>query len=430
MAGDLFYKNIQSSFRGATMEKFSPKFGMSTLVNCVGERQDPSEAHVAPIYQTSVFTFRDFASADAILSGEGEGFFYTRLDNPNFRLLEDKYALLEGLDLVRAQPESRPDEIVAGKLFASGMAAVTAAIMACVQKGDAIVAQRSLYSDTFGFLDTFAPRMGIEVRWVRGNSFEAWDSAFTQGGNVRLAIAETPANPAMQIVDLTMLCELAHQHGCWLLVDNTFPTPYGQRPLSLGADIVVHSTTKYLSGHGVIVGGVVVSRHVEFVRGDLQLFRRRFGAVASPFDAWLANLGLRTFELRMERHCQNAMQIAQYMESHPKVEVVHYPGLETHPEHQLARRQMHAFGGMMAFELKGGFAAAKRMLESVKVATLGVSLGKVDTMIQHPAGMTHSRLLPEVREEMGITEGLIRLSVGIENVEDLIEDFERALEKA
>ncbi len=412
------------------MERFSPNYGMSTMVNCVGERQDPSDAHVAPIYQTSVFTFPDFAGADAILSGEREGFFYTRLDNPNFRLLEDKYALLEGLDLVRAQPESQPEEIVAGKLFASGMAAITAAVMACVQKGDAIVAQRSLYSDTFGFLDTFAPRMGIEVIWVKENTSEAWEVALTQHEKIRLIITETPANPAMQIVDLSMLHELASQHSCWLLVDNTFPTPYGQRPLTLGADVVVHSTTKYLSGHGVIVGGVVVSRHVDFVRGDLQVIRRRFGAVASPFDAWLANLGLRTFELRMERHCQNAMKIAQYLEAHPKVKMVHYPGLESHPQHDLARRQMYAFGGMMAFELKGGFAAAKRMLESVKVATLGVSLGKVDTMIQHPAGMTHSRLLPEVREEMGITEGLIRLSVGIENVEDLIEDFERALEKA
>jgi len=412
------------------METFSPKFGISTLVNCVGERQDPSDAHVTPIYQTSVFTFPDFASADATLSGEKDGYFYTRLDNPNFRLLENKYALLEGLDLVRESPKSPPEDIVAGKLFSSGMAAVTAAILACAQKGDVLVAQRSLYSETFGFLDDTAPRLGMEVIWVKENSLNAWESALAKRGNVRLIIAETPTNPTMQIVDLSMLSELAQRHSSWLLVDNTFPTPYGQRPLTLGADMVVHSTTKYLSGHGVIVGGVVVSRHVDFVRNELQMIRRRFGAVASPFDAWLANLGLRTFELRMERHCQNAMKIARYLDPHPKVKVVHYPGLENHPEHELARRQMYAFGGMMAFELKGGFNAAKRMLESVKVATLGVSLGKVDTMIQHPAGMTHSRVPPEVRKEMGITDGLIRLSVGIENAEDLIEDFEEALSKA
>jgi methionine-gamma-lyase len=412
------------------MNKYSPEFGMGTLVNCVGERQDPINAHVAPIYQTSVFGFPDFASADSILSGEHEGFFYTRLDNPNFRLLEDKYALLEGLDLVRDAAPTKPEEIVAAKIFSSGMAAITAAILACAQKGDVLLVQRSLYSDTYGFLDDFAPRMGMEVIWVKENTPEAWQKGLTQQKKVRLIITETPANPAMQIVDLSMLRELAEQHSCWLFVDNTFPTPYGQRPLTLGADIVVHSTTKYLSGHGVIVGGVVVSRHVDFIRGDLQLVRKRFGAVASPFDAWLANLGLRTFELRMERHCQNAMQIARYLESHPKVKVVHYPGLESHPQHALAHQQMNAYGGMMAFELKGGFEAAKRMLEDVKVATLGVSLGKVDTMIQHPAGMTHSRVPPEVREEMGITDGLIRLSVGIENVEDLLEDFKRALEKA
>lgn len=412
------------------MNRFSPRFGISTLVNCVGERGDPINAHVAPIYQTSVFGFPDFASADAILSSEREGYYYTRLDNPNFRLLEDKYALLEGLDLVRDDAETRLEEIVGAKIFASGMAAITAAILACAQKGDVIVAQRSLYSDTYGFLEAFTPRMGIKVVWVRENTREAWKIALAQQEGIRLIIAETPANPAMQIVDLSMLRELAGQHGCWLLVDNTFPTPYGQRPLTLGADVVVHSTTKYLSGHGVIMGGVVVSRHVDFVEVDLQLVRKRFGAVASPFDAWLANLGLRTFELRMERHCQNAMQIAQYLESHPKVKVVYYPGLESHPQHNLAQRQMYAYGGMMAFELKGGFGAARRMLENVKVATLGVSLGKVDTMIQHPAGMTHSRVPPEVREEMGITDGLIRLSVGIENVEDLLEDFESALGKA
>jgi len=412
------------------MEKFSPKYGISTLVNGWGERQDPLDAHVAPLYQTSVFKFPDFDSADSLLSGERDGYYYTRLDNPNFRLLENKYAVLEGIDLVRARPEVEPEEIVAGKLFASGMAAITSTILALAGVGDTIVVQQSLYSDTFKFLDEFAPRIGIEVAWARDNTREAWETALAGGRNVRLMISETPANPTMQVVDLSMLSELAKDQECWLMVDNTFPTPYGQRPLTLGADIVVHSTTKYLSGHGVIVGGAVVSSHVDFIQKDLHLIRRRFGSVASPFDAWLANMGLRTFELRMQRHCQNAMEIARYLTSHPKVKVVHYPGLETHPEHDLAKVQMHAFGGMMAFELKGGFDAAKKMLESVKVATLGVSLGKVDTMIQHPAGMTHFRVPPEVRKESGITDGLIRLSVGIENVEDLIDDFEEALEKA
>jgi methionine-gamma-lyase len=411
------------------MERFSAKYGFSTLVNGWGERQDALDAHVAPIYQTSVFKFADFASADLLLSGEQGGYYYTRLDNPNFRLLENKYAVLEGIDLLRATPEKAPEELVAGKLFASGMSAITAVILAIAKAGDTIVVQRSLYSDTFNFLNELAPRLGIEVVWARDITRDAWETALNEKDKVRLMLAETPINPTMQIVDLAMLSGLAKKKGCWLMVDNTFPTPYGQRPLSLGADIVVHSTTKYLSGHGVVVGGTAVSHHVDFMHQDLQMIRRRFGSVASPFDAWLANMGLRTFELRMERHCQNAMEIARYLTAHPKVKVVYYPGLETHPEHELAKRQMHAFGGMMAFELEGGFNAAKRMLENVEVATLGVSLGKVDTMIQHPAGMTHYRVPHEVREESGITDGLIRLSVGIENVEDLIEDFEQALEK-
>lgn len=412
------------------MEKFSPNYGISTLVNGWGERQDTLDAHVAPIYQTSVFKFPDFANADSLLSGEREGYYYTRLDNPNFRLLENKYALLEGIDLARAKPEVAPEEIVAGKLFASGMAAITSTILALARAGDTIAVQRSLYSDTFNFLDDLAPRIGIHVVWARDNSLEAWETALIEGEKVQLMIAETPINPTMEIIDLSMLSELAKEQGCWLMVDNTFPTPYGQRPLTLGADIVVHSTTKYLSGHGVVVGGAVVSKHVDFIHKDLQLIRRRFGSVASPFDAWLANMGLRTFELRMQRHCQNAMEIARFLDAHRKVKIVHYPGLESYPQYDLAKKQMLAFGGMMAFELEGGFDAAKRMLENVDVATLGVSLGKVDTMIQHPAGMTHFRVPKKVREESGITEGLIRLSVGIENVEDLIDDFERALEKA
>jgi methionine-gamma-lyase len=411
------------------MEKFSPKYGISTLVNGWGERQDPLDAHVSPIYQTSVFKFPDFAGADALLLGEREGYSYTRLDNPTFRLLENKYAVLEGIDLLRAAPGVPPEEVVAAKLFASGMAAITSTILALAQAGDSIVAQRSLYSDTFNFLDDLAPRLGIEVEWAQDNTRSAWETALVKRGRVRLLLAETPINPTMEVVDIAMLSELAQEHGCWLSVDNTFPTPYGQRPLSLGADIVVHSTTKYLSGHGVVVGGAVVSRHVDFISKDLQLIRRRYGGVASPFDAWLANLGLRTFELRMERHCKNAMQIARFLDNHPKVDVVYYPGLETHPQHELAKRQMHAFGGMIAFELKDGFDAAKKMLENVEVATLGVSLGKVDTMIQHPAGMTHFHVPSEVLDESGVSEGLIRLSVGIENLEDLIEDFEQALEK-
>jgi methionine-gamma-lyase len=411
------------------MDQVSPDFGIGTLVNHAGEGNNPLNAHVTPLYQSSVFRFPDFAHAEAIYRGETQGYVYTRLDNPNTKQLELKYAMLEGLDLLRAKPQPEVEEVVAGKVFASGMAAISSVIMARARAGETVISQRALYSDTFGFLEEIATRLGIEVAWIEGGSLEEWRKVFLDRPKARLAYVETPVNPTMEIIDIEQVANLAHQHDCWLVVDNTFATPYAQRPLSMGADVVVHSITKYLSGHGVIIGGAAISRHPYFMREDLQKIRKRFGGTLSPFDAWLANMGLKTFELRMERHCQNAMAIAKYLASHPKVEAVYYPGLESHPGHAIAKRQMHAYGGMISFELVGGFRAARSMLEALRVAVLGVSLGCVDTLIQHPAGMTHIQVPPEIRRKMGISDGLIRLSVGIENVEDLIADFEQALEK-
>jgi cystathionine beta-lyase/cystathionine gamma-synthase len=345
--------------------------------------------------------------------------------------LEGKYARLEGLDLVRASPEVDPWEITSGLIFPSGMAAISAAILSRAEAGDTIVAQRALYGGTFGFLEAIAPRMGIRTVWVEGGDLEAWARALEAHPNARWVYVETPANPVMKVVDVAALAEMAQRgEARWLIVDNTFATPYGQRPLTLGADVVVHSTTKYLSGHGVVIGGAVVSHHVDYIRKALTPFRTKLGPIPSPFDAWLADLGLRTFELRMARHCESAMAVARFLDAHPKVEVVHYPGLPSHPDHATASRQMHAFGGMLSFELSGGFGAAERMLNALRLVTLGVSLGAVDSLISHPAGMSHASVPPEVREEMGISEGLVRLSVGIENVEDLLEDLERALEAA
>lgn len=212
------------------------------------------------------------------------------------------------------------------------------------------------------------------------------------------------------------------------MVDNTFASPYCQRPLSLGADVVVHSTTKYLSGHGLVVGGAVVSRRLDYVNGPLYTMLKVLGGSASPFDAWLANIGLKTFELRMQRHCENALQVARMLEDHPQVAEVYFPGLESHPDHALAKKQMFHFGGMISFELKGGLKAGEAMMNRVKIATLAVSLGNVDTLIQHPASMTHASVPAHMRKEAGITDGLVRLSVGVENVEDILADLEQALD--
>ncbi len=401
--------------------------GLSTLVNHLDLEGTSPPSHLQPIYQTSVFSFPDVQTGREIISGEQTGYYYTRLANPNLTQFARKIALLEGLDLLRAQPDTDLDEIVLGRLFASGMAAISAVLTARLRHGDTLLVQENLYGNTYSLLVDIAPRLGWNVVWVEDTSPEGWESAFLAHPGAALAYAESPANPTMWVVDLGMVAELAHQHGAWLVVDNTFATPYCQRPLSLGADVVVHSTTKYLSGHGAIIGGAVASPHVDFVSGELQQVLKLVGGVMGPFDAWLGDLGLRTFELRMQRHCDNALQVARFLENHPKVAAVHYPGLERHPGHAIARRQMHAYGGMMSFELKGGYLAGETLLERVRVAILAVSLGNVDTLIQHPASMTHFDVPREERLKIGLSDGLVRLSVGIENVEDLIEDLEQGL---
>lgn len=409
------------------MDRFSIYHGLSTLLNHFDEGQNPLNAHMTPIYQTSTFSFPDVATGIAIERGERDGFIYTRLGNPNARQLARKCALLEGLDLVRAHPERPVDEAVAGQVFASGMSAISSAILARVKAGDTIIAQQSLYGNVYNLLHDTAARLGVKVAWVSDSTPGGWQAAFDAHPQAVLAYAESPVNPTMQVVDLGMVAGLARQHDCWLMVDNTFATPYCQRPLNLGADVVVHSTTKYLSGHGVIVGGVVISPHLEYIRQDVQESLALLGGVPSPFDAWLANLGLRTFELRMQQHCANAMAIARYLETHPKVAAVYYPGLESDPGHAIARKQMSCFGGMLSFELKGGLQAGKALMNAVRVATLAVSLGNLDTLIQHPASMTQSTVSPQERQRMGVSDGLVRLSVGIENVDDLLEDLEQAL---
>jgi methionine-gamma-lyase len=389
--------------------------------------ENPYRSHITPIYQSSVFTFPDVQTGAQVFSGEKSGYAYTRSANPNVSLLETKLAVMEGLDLLRNKPEAAVEEIVEARVFASGMAAISSAILAKIKQGDTILSQRSLYGGTYGFLDEIAPRCGIQVVYVEENSQQGWAQALDQHPGASLVYAETPANPAMEIIDLEMLASLSHQHGCWLMVDNTFGTPYCQRPLTLGADIVVHSTTKYLSGLGVIIGGAVISTQLDYIKQDVHRQRKRMGGSSSPFDAWLVDLGLKTFELRMQSHCRNARIMADHLAAHDKVQQVFYPGLESHAGHDIACKQMSDFGGMLSFELLGGFKAAETMLNNMRLATLAVSLGKVDTMIQHPAGMTHGHVPPEVRLEMGISDGMIRLSVGIENIDDLLADIDQAL---
>jgi len=409
------------------MDGYHPNYGISTLVTHVAEGEDPLHAHVPPIYQTSTFGFEDVDQGAAIFQHEKPGYAYTRLGNPNQSQTARKIAVLEGLDLLRAQPGRPAEEVVAGLLFSSGMAAITSAILARVRAGQTIIAQEALYSATYGFLNKLAPRYGVRVIWLRDPTPERWEQAFHAHPDAVLAYAESPSNPTMAVVDLAAVAEIAHRYQAWVLVYNTFASPYGQRPLTLGADVVIHSTTKYLSGHGVVIGGAVVSRYPDFVRDDLRTQLEILGGSASPFDAWLTSMGLKTFELRMQRHCENALQAARFLEGHPAVGRVFYPGLESHPDHPVAKKQMSAFGGMMSFELKGGLEAGVSMMNRVRLCSLAVSLGTVDTLISHPASMTHRLVPPEMRQQMGITDGLVRFSVGIENIEDILADLDQAM---
>lgn len=405
----------------------NPRHGFGTLVTHTGEMQNESDAHVMPIYQTSAFTFPDTQTGAARFQGQEPGYIYTRLNNPNLAQLALKISVLEGIDLLRAQPQRAVEECVGGLVFASGMSAITSAILARVQGGGTIIAHESIYSATYNFLHDLAPQYGIEVVWLHDPTPEAWEDAFRRHPRAALAYVETPANPTLALVDLAAVAEIAHRAGAWLMVDNTFASPYCQRPLALGADIVCHSTTKYLSGHGQVVGGAVVTTQLEYLNGPLYRTFKILGGCPSPFDSWLANIGMKTFELRMERHCHNALAVAQYLAAHPKVARVYYPFLEGSPQVGLARRQMLCGGGMIAFELAGGFAAGVALMEHVHTSTLVVSLGNVDSIISHPASMTHSNLTPETRRAMGIADGLVRYSIGIENVEDLLDDLEQAL---
>ena len=268
---------------------------------------------------------------------------------------------------------------------------------------------------------------------VDGSDLDAWEAAFVRHPETALAYLETPANPTMEIVDIESLAQLAHARDAWVMVDNTFATPFCQRPLALGADIVAHSTTKYLSGHGLIIGGAIATRHPEFLdpdKSNFMLASKVFGGSPSPFDAWLTQIGLKTFELRMQRHVENAALTANWLADHPKVARVYYPGLDDFPGHEIARKQMiNGFGGMLSFELKGGYGAGVQLMNKLDLITLAVSLGNVDSLIEHPASMTHAAMSPEDRLEFGVTDSLIRFSVGIENIGDVIADLEQALDQ-
>jgi len=389
-----------------------PRWRFTTRAVHGGQIADTHKSVVPPIYQTATFYY-DTAEEGARLGQEvPPGFVYTRWANPTTRVFETKVALLEGAEDALAT--------------ASGMAAVSTAVVTSLRRGDHAVTPSAVYQATYQLFAQILPEFGIETTVIPDTSLEAYERALRP--NTKLLYIETPNNPVLGITDIAGVVELAQRQRAYTIADNTFATPYNQTPLALGVDVVVHSATKYLGGHHDLTAGVIAGPD-EFLQ-RAKRYLRIFGATIDPFGAWLAARGIITLGLRVERQNQNAAALAAYLAGHPKVGVVHYPGLSNHPGYTVAARQMRGFTGMLSFEVRGGYEAGVRVFEALRMAKRATSLGGTTTLVSHPASLSSVHMPKEVREAAGITDGLIRVSVGIEDGQDIIEDFDQALGRA
>lgn len=396
----------------------SKKYGFATLaihghthIN-KHEGQAPIRSVSTPIYQTSTFAFESAEEGAALFAGEKEGYFYTRIGNPTQAALEKDMAFLEGGEM--------------GLAFGSGMAAISTVTMALAKPGDNLLSCSAIYGGTHAYFAHMLPKFNIESRPVDLHDVEDIEGNIDE--KTRMIFFETPANPTLDVYDIDLIAAIGKKHGIAVVVDNTFASPYLQNPLAFGADVVVHSATKYLGGHGDAVAGMVVGSK-EFMTPLRFDYLKDFGGIISPFNAWLILRGIKTLPVRMDRHCENAMEVAKYLSFHPRVVTVRYPGLRTDPGHELAKKQMRGFGGMITFEIEGGRDAGRKLCNNVELCTLAVSLGDCDTLIEHPASMTHSSYSEQELEMAGIKLGMVRISVGLENVEDIIADLRQALKK-
>lgn len=395
--------------------------GFQTI--CIDDRMDDVSSnvrsHIQPIYASSTFVYPSAQAAMDVFQGKQDAYIYSRWDNPSYQLVERKIAKLEtyGSDLEAS-----------GLLFSSGMAAISAAIMSLgLKPGDSIIAPGDIYGTTTDMMNVVMQQQDVKLQVADLTQLDLVEELLQADPSIKLIYIETPANPTLTCYDLAALAQLAKKHNIKTIADNTFATPYLQRPLLHGIDMVVHSATKYLNGHGNALGGMVVSTDTKHMATKVWQMRKLMGGNASAFDAFLLNNGLKTLVLRMEQHNRNAQQVAEFLASHPAVSKVNYPGLPDHPSHALASKQMSGFGGSMSFELKGGLEAGIKMMDAVQVCVLTASIGTVDTLIQHPASMTHVMVPKEQRDKFNIKDGLIRLSVGIELVDDIIADLDQAM---
>ncbi len=386
------------------------EWAFATQAVRAGQTRTAEQEHSEPIFPTSSFVYSSAAEAAARFSGELPGNIYSRFTNPTVRMFEERLACLEGGERAVAT--------------ASGMAAILSTCLGILKTGDHIVSSRSLFGSTTILFNNYMAKLGIETTYVDPKDLDAWQRAINK--NTRLLFLETPSNPLTELADISALSDLAKQHDCLLVVDNCFCTPALQQPLKLGADIVIHSATKYIDGQGRCMGGAVVGSEA-VVGTDVYGFLRSAGPTMSAFNAWVFLKGLETLDLRMKAHSKNALELAQWLEQQPQVERVYYPGLPSHPQHELAKAQQSASGGILSFELKGGKDAGWALIDATQICSITANLGDTKTTITHPATTTHGRLTPEQLAEAGIAEGLVRIAVGLEDVDDLKEDLSRGM---
>jgi methionine-gamma-lyase len=401
-----------------------PFSGFTSLAIHAGHEQDPNYAHLVPIYASSTFVYDTAEQGMRRFSGQEEGYIYSRWGNPTFTEAEKKIAAMECFGV--AEPNGKP-LVAKALLHASGMAAITTLFLSNLKAGDKILSHYSLYGGSQEMMDKILPGLGIEAVIADLRDLNKAEEALKAHPQIKMVYLETPANPTLQCVDIEELTILAKKYGKLVACDNTFATPYLQQPFRYGVDFIIHSTTKFLNGHGTAVGGVLIGRDLEFMNTKASKTIRLLGGNSNPFDAFLLINGMRTLEIRMERHCHNATEIASYLEGHAAVANVNYTGLPSHPDFYLAAKQMRHPGAIMSIELKGGLQAGVNMMDRLKMCTRTVSLGTCDTLLCHPASMTHYGVSKEQREQYGITDGLIRMSIGMENVQDILIDLEQSL---
>jgi methionine-gamma-lyase len=377
-----------------------------------GHFEDEYGSAVVPIYQTSTFRFRDADHGAACFAGKDKGYIYTRIGNPTITALEENISQLEGG--------------YGGIATSSGMAAATTLYIALLGKDQHIISTDAIYGPARGVIENHLSRFGVQYSYINTSDPDNIIKSIRKESKV--LYIETPANPTMNLTDLSKCSEIAREHGLILVVDNTFCSPYLQNPFDFGADVVFHSVTKFINGHADVVGGIIVTKTEELYK-KIRPVMVTMGCCMDPHQAYMVLRGVKTLSIRIERAQENAMQIARFLQNHPKIAWVKYPGLESHPHYELAKKQMRGFGSMLSFGLKGGFEAGKKLMNSVRLSTLAVSLGGIETLIQHPASMTHASVPRDEKLKAGITDDLVRYSVGIENINDLINDLNQALAK-